>query len=265
MGRLLTAVATGQRPSAIVDKERQKRRKCRQMQGQNQESVVDRLERELEDLILKGEYGPGDRIKENALAARFGVSRAPVREACRLLQRSGLVDIVPNQGALVRALSLHEIVNLFDIRGCLARLAGEQAALSVTREQLAKLRTFVAEMDEASHDGNAVRYIELNIAFHAHLYEATGNVRLAALDEQMGKELRIYRRHGLAVGGGLAVSNVEHRTILAAVEQGDCTRAGIELEKHILNGRDRFIRAMSSTGQLVLHNEVPAKPNRKRS
>ena len=231
----------------------------------NPESVVDRLERALEDLILQGEYGPGARINENALATRFGVSRAPVREACRLLQRSGLVDIVPNQGAFVRAPSVHEIVNLFDIRGCLGRLAGEQAAASISREQLAQLRALMAEMDEEARDANAARYIELNITFHARLYEASGNARLAALDTQMGKELRIYRRHGLAFGGGLAVSNIEHRAILAAVEQGDCASAGRELEKHILNGRDRFIRAMSATGQLVLSNDVPAKPSRKRA
>ncbi len=235
------------------------------MSDQSQGSVVDRLERELEDLILRGEYAPGDRIKENALATRFGVSRAPVREACRLLQRSGLVDIVPNQGVFVRLLSLHETVNLFDIRGCLGRLAGEQAAASINRQQLDRLRALMAEMDEASRDANAARYIDLNIAFHAQLYEAAGNTRLAALDEQMGKELRIYRRHGLAFGGGLAVSNVEHRTILAAIERGDCATAGRELEKHILNGRDRFIRAMSATGQLVLNDSVPIKPNRKRA
>ena len=133
-----------------------------------------------------------------------------------------------------------------------------------SREQLAQLRALMGEMDEASRDANAARYIELNIAFHAKLYEASGNARLAALDGQMGKELRIYRRHGLAFGGGLAVSNIEHRAILAAVEQGDCANAGRELEKHILNGRDRFIRAMSATGQLVL-NDVPTKPNRKRA
>lgn len=235
------------------------------MQGQIASSVVDRLERGLEDLILRGEYGPGDRIKENALAARFGVSRAPIREACRLLQRSGLVDIVPNQGAFVRALSLHEIVNLFDTRGCLGRLAGEQAAAAITRQQLDHLRKLMAEMDDASRDGDAIRYINLNIAFHAHLYEATGNARLAALDAQMGKELRIYRRHGLEFGGGLAVSNVEHRTILAAVEQGDCLAAGRELEKHIQNGRDRFIRAMSATGQLVLTEISAGKFGRKRA
>ena len=97
------------------------------------------------------------------------------------------------------------------------------------------------------------------------LYDATGNTRLAALDAQMGKELRIYRRHGLAFGGGLAVSNVEHRAILAAVEQGDRVAAGRELEKHIQNGRDRFIRAMSATGQLVLKEAAGARLARKRS
>ena len=66
-------------------------------------------------------------------------------------------------------------------------------------------------------------------------------------------------------GGGLAVSNVEHRTILAAVEQGDCLAAGRELEKHIQNGRDRFIRAMSATGQLVLTEISAGKFGRKRA
>jgi DNA-binding GntR family transcriptional regulator len=233
------------------------------MQEKNSSSVVNQIERELEGLILRGDYAPGDRINENALAARLGVSRAPVREACRLLQRSGLVDIVPNQGAFVRSLSLHEIVNLFDIRGCLGRLAGEQAAAAINRKQLDQLRTLMVDMDAASREANAARYIELNIAFHAHLYEATGNARLAALDAQMGKELRLYRQHGLEFGGGLAVSNIEHRTILDAIERGDCAAAGRELEKHILNGRDRFIRAMSATGQLVLDDRSAVKAIRK--
>lgn len=228
-------------------------------------SVVDRIERELEGLILGGEYGPGARIKENALAARFGVSRAPVREACRLLQRGGLVHIVPNQGSFVRLLSLVEIVNLFDIRACLGRLAGERAAAAITRAGIQELRDLIAAMDEACRAADAShRYIELNIAFHASLYGATGNERLAALDVQMGKELRIYRRHGLEFGGGLAVSNGEHRAILAAVERGDCLAAGGELEKHIQNGRDRFIRAMSATGQLVLNEAATGNARRKK-
>ena len=65
---------------------------------------------------------------------------APVREACRSLQRDGLLDIVPNQGAFVRVLTLAEIVNLFDVRACLGRLAGELAAAAMTRSAMAQLR-----------------------------------------------------------------------------------------------------------------------------
>lgn len=228
-------------------------------------STPDRLELELERLILEGEYQPGARINENALAARFDVSRGAVREACRLLQRSGLVNIVPNQGSFVCALSVAEIVNLFDIRACLGRLAGRLAAATVTRGALQEMRDLIDAMDDASRASDADRYIGLNIAFHATLYGTTGNTQLATLDAQMGKQLRIYRRHGLEFGGGLAVSNVEHRSIVAAIERGDCEAAGHEVEKHIENGRDRFIRAMTATGQLVLKEAMPGKTSRTRA
>lgn len=217
-------------------------------------TTADRIEEALERLILHGEYPPGARLNENALSTRFGVSRGAVREACRLLQRSGLIDIVPNQGAFVTTLSIGEIVDLFDIRACLGRLAGQRAAADGPRGALAEMHALIAEMDEASRAADAERYIGLNIAFHAALYGATGNAQLAALDAQMGKRLRIYRRHGLEFGGGLAVSNLEHRAIVAAVERGDSDAAGAELERHIQNGRDRFIRAMSATGRLVLQD-----------
>jgi DNA-binding GntR family transcriptional regulator len=235
------------------------------MSDESSESVADRIERELEALILTGEYSPGSRINENALAVRFDVSRAPVREACRLLQRGGLVHIVPNQGSFVRDHSLLEIVDLFDVRSCLGRLAGELATAAITRAGLKDMTDLIVAMDEASAASDAERYIGLNIAFHSTLYAATGNTRLASLDSQMGKEMRIYRRHGLEFGGGLAVSNVEHRAILAAMERGDRETAGMELEKHIRNGRDRFIRAMSATGQLVLKDTTAGKSGRKRA
>jgi DNA-binding GntR family transcriptional regulator len=232
------------------------------MDAQPTISVAVDVESKLESLILGGEYPPGSRINENALAARLGVSRAPVREACRLLQRAGLVRIVPNQGSFVSNHSLAEIVDLFDVRSCLGRLAGDLATAAITRSGLQEMRDLISAMDDASAVSDAERYIGLNIAFHSTLYAATGNARLAALDSQMGKEMRLYRRHGLEFGGGLAVSNVEHRAILAAMERGDREGAGAEVEKHIKNGRDRFIRAMSATGQLVLKDNTAGKTGR---
>jgi len=216
------------------------------------DSTVLRVQQVLEQAILEGRYGPGDRIRENAVAAELNVSRAPVREACRMLERVGLVRILPNQGTVVASLTLNEVVQLFDIRTALGRLAGERAAASISDESLRILRKLIADMDIAAADRDSHRYIGLNLDFHACLYEATGNKRLAEYDSAIGKELRSYRRVGLAHGGGLAVSNQEHRTILACIERGACEEAGMHLAQHISNGRDRFLRAMSAEGLLIV-------------
>ncbi|HET8727417.1 MAG TPA: GntR family transcriptional regulator [Alphaproteobacteria bacterium] len=234
-------------------------------QSKSPDSLAERVEKEIEQSILRGEFGPGSRISENALASRFGVSRGPVREACRSLARAGLLKIVPHQGTFVRSLALQEVVNLFDIRASLGRLAGREAAAAIDKSGINRLRELIASMDQAAADGNATTYIELNLEFHACLYDATGNRRLAELDRSLRAEMRIYRRHGLAFGGGLAVSNQEHRAILASIEKGDQEAAGQKLEDHILRGRDRFLRAMAATGQLVLRDEpYPTTENRKR-
>ena len=120
-------------------------------------------------------------------------------------------------------------------------------------------------MDGAARARDAEAYTGLNMEFHGCIYQMTGNHRLEELDRALGKELRIYRRHGLAFGGGLLVSNQEHRVILDAIESGDCVEAGAQLEKHIRGGRDRFLRAMSATGQLVLQTAATgAAPQRTR-
>jgi DNA-binding GntR family transcriptional regulator len=222
------------------------------------------IEAELEHLIAEGTFGPGAHLNESALASRLGVGRAAIREACRLLERSGLVTIVPHQGAFVRALAFDEIVHLFDIRASLARLAGDEAAANATREDVAALDALMVEMDAAAQARDASRYIQLNLDFHARLYAATGNRRLAELDRRLGNELRLYRQHGLAHGGGLLVSNQEHRGILAAIARGDREDAALRLEAHIRGGRERFLRAMSATGQLGLH-EAPAPARRRRA
>ncbi|MEC5290864.1 GntR family transcriptional regulator [Aurantimonas sp. C2-6-R+9] len=221
----------------------------------------------IEELIMSGEFALGAHINEFALSARLGVGRAAIREACHALVRVGLVKIVPNQGAFVKDLSLLEITQIFDIRSSLGRLAGRQAALLIDAEGLSRLRGLIQEMDKVALDRDSERYVALNLDFHDALYKVSRNERLAELDRALGKELRIYRRHGLVFGGGLAVSNQEHREIMTAIEQGDCEMAGVHLEKHIRSGKERFLNAMSATGKLVLQSDTlaadPAKTKKK--
>ena len=206
----------------------------------------------IEALIMSGEFELGAHINESALSMQLGIGRAAIREACHRLVRDGLVEIRPNQGAFIKTLTLLEITQLFDLRAALGRLAGSQAAAAIDADHLRQLRDLIEEMDEVAAQRDSERYIGLNLRFHLCLYEATGNPRLAELDRSIGKELRIYRRHGLAFGGGLAVSNQEHREILSSIERGNCELAGVQLEKHIRGGKDRFLHAMSATGQLLL-------------
>jgi DNA-binding GntR family transcriptional regulator len=79
------------------------------------------LEREIERVILGGEYGPGDRINEKELALRFGISRGPVREALRTLEATGLVEQVPNRGVFVRQLSAAQADDIYEVRAALSR------------------------------------------------------------------------------------------------------------------------------------------------
>ncbi|HEY4192096.1 MAG TPA: GntR family transcriptional regulator, partial [Mesorhizobium sp.] len=79
-------------------------------------SLTSVLQRELETLILSGEFSPGERLNENALAARFSVSRGPVREVCRALAEKGLLELIPNRGVFMRRIDEAEAAELYDLR-----------------------------------------------------------------------------------------------------------------------------------------------------
>src|SRR5271169_4317989 len=105
---------------------------------------------EIEQLILRGELAVGQRINESELAARFGTSRGPIREALRALEESRLVRSAKHRGVFVREISVAEADEIYDVREALDHLIGQRVAERVTPEQLRELKAAVAEMDEAT-------------------------------------------------------------------------------------------------------------------
>ncbi len=205
------------------------------------------LQDEIERRILFGEYGAGDRINENALAHELGISRGPIREACRGLVESGLLTAIVNRGFFVRAISAKEASDVYDVRASLMRLAGETLARRITDAQLGTLGDLVERMDAAERDGDTAAYYAHNVEFHDRIVDYTENDRLRAVCEGLAKELRLYRHRSLITAGGLHVSNREHRQILAALTARDPARAGAELERHMLAGKERFLSARDKT------------------
>jgi DNA-binding GntR family transcriptional regulator len=207
------------------------------------QTLVSICHAELERLILDGDLERGARINELALAARLGVSRGPVREACRSLVQAGLLESHANRGFFVRKLAQKEVVDLYDVRAGLMRLAGGLIAQRATARQITRLQGMVEAMDAACARSDFEGFQQRNVEFHGALVEMSGNRRLLDLHQGLAKELQLYRRRGLMSAAAMKASSREHRAIVEAIASHDAARAAATMENHILQGKARFLAA----------------------
>jgi phosphonate utilization transcriptional regulator len=201
------------------------------------------VQAEIEQLILRGELAIGQRINETDLALRFGMSRGPIREALRALEESRLVRSEKNRGVFVREVSVDEADEIYDVREALDQLVGQRVAERATPDQLRDLEAVVAAMDGATGTHDVKTYHALNLKFHDMLVDYAGNARLTESYRQLTKGLLLFRLRGLQDGGGFAVSNTEHKTVLDAVAARDSARAGRLLRRHAVESRARMHKA----------------------
>ena len=199
---------------------------------------------ELERCILSGEIGAGERLNELSLATRLGVSRGPVREAVRLLERDGLVTSVVNQGAFVRQVSIEEASELYDLRAVIVGYACGSLAGRIGPEGVEELTALVRRMDEAAEGDEATAYYELNLRFHDRVMALADRARSADLYRSLVKEAHLFRRRSLMSGAAMRESNAEHRRIVEALARADGPAAREAAERHHLNGKRRWLRTM---------------------
>lgn len=211
-------------------------------------SLTSVLQAEIERIILEGEFGPGARLNEKALADRFSVSRGPVREACRALAARGLVELVPNRGVFIREVSKEEAAELYDVRAALFGVTCRLLAERITEAQLAGLRALLVRMEGAAQRRDIERYYPLNLEFHGTIVDAAGNATLAKAYRECAERLHLFRTHGLVHGGGFAVSNREHGTIVDALAVGDPCAAFEAGYGHVQQGKDRVLRRIAARG-----------------
>lgn len=207
-------------------------------------SLTSALERQLERLIVEGELAPGDRLNEIQLAAHFGTSRGPLREATRSLEAKGFVEVVRNKGVFVRHLELDEACEIYDLRGALFGLAGRLVAERMTDALLARLNALVEGMEEAAAKNDVEAYYPLNLEFHEAILEAAGNKTLIAEYRRLMNKMHLFRVKGLVQGGGLAVSNSEHAAMLEALAAGDPDRAHDTHWRHVQRAKQRMVAAL---------------------
>jgi DNA-binding GntR family transcriptional regulator len=206
-------------------------------------SLSNVVQSEIERMIIEGEIKPNERINENALSQKLGVSRGPIREACSAISAVGLIEIIPNRGFFVRALSNDEAHDLSLARAgvfaCMAMLLAEK----ITDKQLQELRALLGQMDAIAGTREVHDYYPVNLEFHRKIAEMAGNKRLEAVYQSFVRELHIQRYRALSSGDTLAVSNAEHKAIVEALAAQDPIATFIAARAHIMNGIVRTERA----------------------
>lgn len=153
-------------------------------------SVV--VQQEIERAILSGEYLPGAKLNEAALAEKLGVSRGPIREAFLMLDEAGLVRTEKNRGVFVRDIPIDEALEIFDLRAAMDEWVGKRLAASIMPAQLQEIKTLVADMEIAVRAQDAHQYHVLNLKFHDRMVEITGNRKLTDTYRKLIKELSLF-------------------------------------------------------------------------
>lgn len=209
---------------------------------------ADSIAEAIEDMILSGAVGVGERLDEARLAERFGVSRTPVREALMSLAASGLAVHRPRRGVFVGQPTPAELLDMFEVMAGMEAMCGRLAARRIGREAVAALRDSVARCAAALEAGDADGYYRENEAFHFRIYDETGNRFLAAETGRLHRRLRPFRRTQLQLRGRMRQSLAEHEGIVAALEAGDGEAAAAALEAHVAVQGEKFHLLLREAG-----------------
>ena len=209
-------------------------------------SLPEQIAARLSERIVSGAYEPGQRVMEQALAAEFAVSRGPVREALRILERDGLVTILPRRGALVTDLTIAEVKEIFDIRAMLNGLRDRLIAEDAQRSRvLEALEPRIAQLTRFARDARrGQEYVETVWALNATLTQACPSARLKTILDSLARQTLRYSQLGLSTPERRRQSVQHWLKLIDAIRKGDGSKAERIARERVTDSRDAAIRAL---------------------
>lgn len=212
-------------------------------------SMVEVIVQRLRALIVSGEVRPGDRLIEERLTVMFGVSRPPLREALRILQKDGLVQSLPRRGFIVVPITAEDVREIYSLRLVLERMAVELAMPVKDPSRLQPMRDALEDMRVAAEAGDDDAVVAANSRFHAALVSMTGHTRLIATYEGIRLQLELCMAYNLRfreqLFGDRNDVHPRHAKLLESIEKGDKEAVLYEVTHHgnqsILENLDELI------------------------
>jgi DNA-binding GntR family transcriptional regulator len=194
------------------------------------QEVAERLRQQ----IFARELEPGSWIDEQKLAAEYGISRTPLREALKVLAVEGLVTMKVRRGAYVTEMSREDVAQVYQLLGLLEADAAGEVARRASEAQIAELRQLHERLEKQVRSRDA--FFATNEAFHLRLLEFAGNRWRTQMVTDLRKVMKLNRHHSLFKQGRLASSLAEHRELMAAIEGHDARAATRLMRSHFDNG-----------------------------
>jgi DNA-binding GntR family transcriptional regulator len=212
-------------------------------------------------LIVSGSIAPGERLIEESLGQRLGMSRNPVRESLKLLEREGFVTIHSYRGAVVSQIGRKDAMDIFEIRELLDTFAAERAAKQATEADLAELRDTLRRGARALEKGKLAQLGLENTRFHAKVHDMSGNFELSETLKRLRLKVEWMFAGYAASRGGAAW--VEHQLLVDAIAAGNPKLAGNHSRDHVARSRLAYLDLLSaSEGADGLHQPVVAVVSR---
>lgn len=188
---------------------------------------------ELKMKIMTGLIAPGTRMMEVELAEEMGVSRTPVREAIRKLEKEGMISIEPRRGAYASSLSNQDMVDILEVRQTMEGLAADLATIRFTEEQKNELLEVSQAFNQAVEKGDMEQMISLDTLFHHLIVQGTGNKLLAVMVGQLQDMVLRFRYLYYDDFRRAEKMPQEHKEILDAILGGDPVKARMAADNHI--------------------------------
>lgn len=207
-------------------------------------SLVDQTYQAILTGICDGRFRPGERIRQEDLAAELGVSRQPIVQALGLLKAQGFLQPYRGKGLQVARLDPTLVSNLYEVRSALERVAVAHAAANPTAELRSEGEAAIADGRTAIRAGDAAGLIEADLRFHRALWQAAGNPLIGEVIEGYWAHLRWAMRNILEIEGYPEQVQDEHQGVLDAVCTGDPTTAETRLAEHLRTAAETVSRAL---------------------
>ena len=207
-------------------------------------ALHEQVTQRLRQMLVESHIAPGAKLNERELAQVLQVSRTPLREAIKMLAAEGLVELLPNRGAIAVALSEADVLNTFEVMAGLEGLSGELAAQRITAAELAEIRAMHFEMMGAYTRADLSNYYRINALIHSAINAAAKNPVLTATYQQVNARLQALRFRSNQDGEKWSRAVKEHAKMVDALAARDGATMRVVLQAHLCNKRDVVIQQL---------------------